>query len=89
MGWGEDNMEKRDYEDVVDKLSEHLKKRENFVRELKINKEYDYRFHGKLWEQNQLARIQYEDEQIMHYQSRLDKYRDNKKVRQGHVGRWD
>ena len=82
-------MEKADFDNIVDQLSQHVNQWEHMNSELRVNKESDYRFHGKLWEQNQLARIQYEMEQIEILRSRLKEYDGNKRVRQSRVGIWD
>jgi|APSaa5957512535_1039671.scaffolds.fasta_scaffold01159_34 hypothetical protein len=82
-------MEKADFDSIVDRLSKHVNQWESMNIELKVNKENDYRFHGKLWEQNQLARIQYEMEQIESLRDRLKEYEGNQRVRQSRVGIWD
>jgi len=82
-------MEKADFDDILDQLSKHVKQWESMKIDLQVNKEHDYRFHGKLWEQNQLARIQYEMEQIVSLRVRLKEYDGNKRVRQSRVGLWD
>ena len=82
-------IEKADYDNIIAQLAKHLKQWESMKVELNVNKEHDYRFHGKLWEQNQLARIQYEMEQIESLRVRLKKYDGNQRVRQSRVGIWD
>jgi hypothetical protein len=77
------------YDDIVDQLSKHVNQWESMKIDLQVNKENDYRFHGKLWEQNQLARIQYEMEQIDSLRARLKEYEGNQRVRQSRVGIWD